>query len=235
MKPNMAPPFGRVLPSLRSNRAFTIGFIAVLLGLTISARLALAAENSAERLVERLVSTNPTPVVQGELAERDVNTVVSYPEGYELVKQKPVEKAYAAILQMREQAFPTLISHFDDRRYSMTCELAGAWYNYDVSQICRRILAEQLEPYHDFIAGGAEDHLHNLSYTAHFLNDKDEAIKWMQSRKREPLWKMQLEALEWLIKEDQKYDTITDVNMLKKRIDELRKNHKALEGIPISK
>ncbi|HWE40707.1 MAG TPA: hypothetical protein VG406_29465 [Isosphaeraceae bacterium] len=140
-----------------------------------------------KQLVAQLVSPN-------RKATTDVD-FVRFPAGYDVKAQDRIDSVRKVLQDNFEAALPSLINALDDDRYCMTIDWADgdAYYNKSVSDICRDILASQLEVYRDKIRFGGPTHWHRYDYGPI-------SKEWWQKRKNRSLAELQVEAIDWAIK-----------------------------------
>jgi hypothetical protein len=134
--------------------------------------------------VAQLVSPNKEPIT-GDVA-------VKFPRGYDLRAQRRVDEARKALHDNFEDALPHLIDALDDQRYSMTVNWAegDAYPNYSVGEVCRDVIASQLEVYRDKI---------RFSLPRWHEYDYPVSKAWWKTRKDRSLAELQVEAIDWAI------------------------------------
>ena len=108
-----------------------------------------------------------------------------------------------------KQAFPYLLEHLDDNRESV--ELQRLNRRQDVGDACYSIIAYQiLDIPPDFAMSifrtGADGKSHQrpCSSAVQDLFDSSTIAAWLKQREAEPLVALQVEALEWLLEEENK-------------------------------
>jgi hypothetical protein len=142
--------------------------------------------NYAE-LISQLVSPNKKPTTGVES--------VKFPAGYNVQVQQRI-KATRQILQDNiEEALPYLVDALDDPRYCMTINWAegDGYYNKSVGAICKDVIASQLEVYRDAISFSGPHHWHKYNYPI--------SKKWWEMRKGHRIAELQVEAIDWAIKQ----------------------------------
>lgn len=71
-----------------------------------------------ESLIDRLASKNSPPEFPGVPPHLYFDELLKNPGGWDADAQKPVSDAYYELKSIGKKAFPYLIKHFDDNRYS---------------------------------------------------------------------------------------------------------------------
>jgi hypothetical protein len=146
-----------------------------------------------ERLIEALVSSNPKP------QRSESGRGLIYPEGYDEKGEEAVFDAAVPLLKKGPAAFPTLMKHSEDRRFSFCRESAGsgamrAWH---VGKACELIIESQLDVYDKV---GFDQQM--------FPNYFDNVVKgkkfdaWWKAHREETLADLQIEAFEWAIQQE---------------------------------
>lgn len=196
-------------------------------------------------LVERLASSNQRPAAYPEVRRPSAH----YPPGYNEAAQQTVRQAYQELQRLGPKAFPELIEHLDDPRYSLTGDTANVERNVNVGFLCRWLLERQICPFHPVVAGEGyttgKAAYGNLvvgprgeapdrpDYFAHLLTDRTEAKKWAVEHQSYPLRVIQEEALKWMIAEEAKdpktYD-LEERTALKSLLRELQTSVSHLES-----
>jgi hypothetical protein len=194
-----------------------------------------AEEDRASALVEQLASPNKAP----GLGPKD-GGVGDIRKGFDWKAQQRVHDAWDELVRMEEKAFPALIRHLDDRRYCTSLSFSYL-VDQNVGEICRMILASQLELFyrqlgHDHAAGLFEV---EPSYIAAHFNDRKMAEEWTMQHKGKKLQEIQVAVLEWLITQGQKREFSSIVHEanalgpLRYLIDHLQKTGKPLPANPV--
>lgn len=201
----------------------------------------VAAINS---LVEQLASTNKRPIGYPEVNQDPV-----YPKDYDRAAQKLVWKAYSELYQLGPAAFPQLLEHLDDKRYSLTLDTGNADNNFNVGFLCRWILQHRISPFNPIVAGAGYttgrpafgnlvkgprgDAPRRPDFLSDLLRDQPKAKRWMLEHATYPLWSIQEEALKWMISEESKNPKIYDLEertALKSLLRELESTQSHLES-----
>ena len=177
-----------------------------------------AAEPSPKEiaaLVERLASSNQRPAAYPEV-HRSPEAV--YPQGYDRAAQKIVWQAYRDLRRLGPLAFPELLEHLDDHRYSLTGDTGNVETNLEVGFLCRWLLQQQICPfssvvvgegyttgtlaYGTLVVGPKGEAPERPDYLSHLLRDRAEARAWALEHRSYSLRDLQEEALEWMIAEE---------------------------------
>jgi hypothetical protein len=157
--------------------------------------------NDMKDLVEKLASPNPAP--------KYGNGDVAYPKNYDKKKQEQVYDARLKIYQLGTKAFPYLLAHIDDERYSFVGDSGPTDQTWTVGKHSRDIVRSQVEAYSNWwsFSAGAEDEdprsrERRPSYCAQFFKDKKTAAAWWEKHQSKTLYEIQVEALQWVIAEE---------------------------------
>jgi hypothetical protein len=165
-----------------------------------------ARTQKIKKLIDQLVSPNQPPDVTSD--EPDV----IYPKGYDREAQGRIDDAIVMLRAEGIAAFPLLIARLDDSRYCCTRDYA-AYVNHGVGEVCFHIMERQID-----LAGarykvrfGADGKTYFSSpyylrsqYGGHWPPDKAAFEKWWKARSQLSLRALQIEGLEWTIKEETK-------------------------------
>ncbi len=148
-------------------------------------------------LIEQLASTNPEPKTHINGKPHRVH----FPAGYDVKTQERVDDARRALDRGIAEALPYLIEGLDDKRYSMTINWGDGdgYYNKTVGDICREIIACNLEVYRKEIAFLGPQHWHQ--YTFPNVNKE-----WLSKNRHRTLIQLQLDAIDWAIEQRGKGD-----------------------------
>jgi hypothetical protein len=120
-------------------------------------------------------------------------------------------RAFAAVEKLSalgKQAFPYLLEHLDDHRESV--ELQRLNRRQDVGEACYCIIAYQiLDIPSDYaipiVRIGSDGELHQRPFAVEQgLFDSSTIAAWLKQREAEPLAALQVEALEWLLEQENK-------------------------------
>jgi hypothetical protein len=135
-------------------------------------------KETVDGLVARLASKNTPPKTRGPNA--------LYPRGYDKSAQQDVSLAYRELCELGPKAFPFIIPHLDDKRYSLTADGGAADVNFTVGQLCFHAIDLQLQPYKTCSRGEGDPR--NRPRRPHYLaelrlHDPIEAQKWIDSLK----------------------------------------------------
>jgi hypothetical protein len=156
-------------------------------------------EKDCEKLVEQLASPHKPP-----FAER---YVLDLPERVDLdrlqKKQEKIKEAYDALSANVEVALPALIKGTSDDRFSYVYEVGwnGAFTKASVGHACYRILTQNVEAYHKHTYRTDGTH---PPRSLHFIADGCGGLdKWWEKRKGKSLASLQLEAIEWAMRQPQ--------------------------------
>lgn len=167
-------------------------------------------------MINRLASPNKRPELRPDEDGRDSG----YPKGYDHYAQRDVWQAYLDLDHAGPVAFPQLLEHVDDDRYSMTGDGGAAELNRSVGFICRWILEKKISPFAREVAGDGDtrgavacdtqitgpkgDPPARPSFFEHLMKDRKKAKEWLTERQTSPLRVIQQEVLQWMIAEEEK-------------------------------
>ena len=126
---------------------------------------------------------NPRPEIVGMREKKAI-----YPANYDDAAEERVMAARDAILERGVAAFPDLIRHIDDERYSYTTR--GDPEHISVGKMCHFIMSAQVEVYHGFTSFGP-----GRVGPTFVPRSKREAEEWWKQRRDKTLRDLQLEAV----------------------------------------
>jgi len=190
------------------------------------------AKFDAKQLIEQLENHNAPPkLVAGD---RDGEEPI-FNRQYKWSEDDRVARATQALVDRADEAFPELLKHFDDKRYSMTYDssLADGAENDDIGEICWRVVAESLsEPFCQQIPDGDE-----VAYKLRIADRGASADlrSWCMERRDKKFYELQIEQCELAIERVKKLgdDSLGDdpiaekkksIAAIENQIDALRKN-----------
>jgi|GEM_PF-3570535 len=178
-------------------------------------------------LIEELVSPNSKP-------ETHINGKphrVRFPAGYDVKSQERVDDARRALDRSIAEALPYLTDALDDKRYSMTINWGDGdgYYNKTVGDICREIIAANIEVYRKEITFLGPQHWHQYTFP-------NVSKEWLSKNSDRTLIELQLDAIDWAIeqrgKENSRYAR-EDRAQEPKRLQEMRNKLKeSTEPLP---
>ncbi|MCC7422735.1 MAG: hypothetical protein IT428_20840 [Planctomycetaceae bacterium] len=183
-------------------------------------------KEKVDALVAQLVSPNKAPEIPSASAR--------YPAGYDRKAQEKVYETFFSLQKLGPPAFPYLIEHFGDKRYSFTDDAGSAARNWSVGAACYDVVRYQLQPDKTWRGLGKTP---RPSYPGHIkLHDPKSAKHWWETHKGKSLRELQTEALEWIIAEEthmpEKYDD-EETSSLRDLLKTLRAEDKPLDpGVP---
>ena len=193
-----------------------------------------ASASEIKALIDQLVSPNRKPQVEeGSSAEPGL------PRDFDHKKQRQVYRAAARLAELGPQAFPYLIERWGDERYCMTGEdrASGAFVHKTVGQICREIIADQLQPYGRWPTGVTPDDRPRPRFRPSYPDDvlgesQESARRWWEKNRHRRLRQMQLDALDWVIAggHEGRGHTEEDLQLLQRLRKELVQSRKPLQG-----
>lgn len=168
-------------------------FLYVLLPMNLLSITVMAAQppstneqEQIDKLIAALVSPNKQPSCEESLPP-------VYPSDYDHAAQDRVRSARDALLAKGMAAFPGLIRHVHDRRYSDTEQRGKSfWVNVHVGYVCYHIIALQVEVYQPLVTLPPPKRIW-LPF------GQDDLDKWWESHKHVNLREIQLEGAKWAL------------------------------------
>jgi hypothetical protein len=177
--------YGRI-SDLRHRMLFLIAFSIFYL---LNSSLCNGRENEIKDLITILASPNDEPVCDESTDDSPV-----YPAKYDHAAQERVVAARDALLAKGLEAFPELIGHVDDRRYSYNEQREKTFcINLDVGYVCYRLIAVQVQAYQPLV----KPKLPPSPIRFWVPRDKQKLRKWWQLHKHQSLREIQLDAAKW--------------------------------------
>jgi hypothetical protein len=117
-------------------------------------------------------------------------------------RKNGVFKAADELLKLGTDAFPQLIEHFDDKRYSFDEDSMAAddVYQYDVGELCYRLVVKQVKVYRPWKQA---DPRGTPGYSGSIIQpDKDDAKAWWEKNKKTALWELQADSVRRVIEKN---------------------------------
>jgi hypothetical protein len=141
-----------------------------------------------ERLIDRLASKNPMP----KKGSKELSP-----------HEKRIWKSVDELHQFGVRAFPQLIAHFDDARFSFSEDSLSskAVHHHSVGYLCHEIVDSQVTKYVSWAVGdprGSPGYGRGI-----FPRNKKDAEAWWQSNRNKELWELQVANLRFVIAENQ--------------------------------
>jgi len=163
-------------------------FLLLLMGAS-SANAETPASDDVEQLIAALVSPNKEPE-----CEESTDDLPRYPIDYDHAGQERVIKARDTLLSRGKNAFPKVMKHIEDTRYSFNEEIEPHFcINFDVGHVCYRIFLVQLEVYDPLMI------YQNPTDPNRFWVPREprNLEKWWKERENLSLREIQLEGAKW--------------------------------------
>jgi len=164
-------------------------------------------------LIEQLTSTNERPRAYPEVQQ---GPDAEYPKNYSQEAQKKVWAAYRSLERLGPRAYPLLNAHRRDNRYSMTQDTGNVEENPNVGFLCNWIIQHQISPFPQYVIGEGYTTGHHVydnvvigprgrrptrpNYFFHIEADS----QWFKNHQHASLHSIQVEALQWMIAEEEK-------------------------------
>jgi hypothetical protein len=149
-----------------------------------------------ERLVKQLISPYKPPFTKTYVHE--------LPKGLEedvlYERQKKIEAAYNKLSKNIEVALPILAKHLDDDRFSYVYEVgpSAVYQTMSVGGACARIIYAHVEVYQEHVTTWDGEKRHSLWFIFDHCGGID---KWWKRRKGKTLAELQLEGIEWALRQ----------------------------------
>jgi hypothetical protein len=146
------------------------------------------ANSEIERLIESLASANPPP----EFPNNPFNVRLS--PDYDFEKQRVVSNACTKLEDLGAIAFPYLLQHLDDSRFS--CTRSGAvYFNLTVAETCSGLIKNQV----DFVCGPRLPMSKSDACDFFKFRWNDDLIAWWNQNHDRTLLEMQIDCLQFKI------------------------------------
>lgn len=150
-----------------------------------------------EALVEQLANPGKRP-----FADSYVHDLPKHLSESSLIRaQKPIAAAYDELSDNIEVSLPILMKHIDDKRFSYVYEdgAAGVYLTTNVDHACSEIIQEHVEVYRELVTKHDGE---GRSESLWFIDDECGGIaKWWRKREGKPLAALQLEGIDWALKQ----------------------------------
>jgi hypothetical protein len=166
----------------------------------------------AKAMVEALVNHNPPP----KLVDK-ARPLVFDPK-YDTRESKRAWHAFKELIPHAEEAWPELVRHLDDERYSATfLSPSDAVHVATVGEMCHMIIERNLEvAYFRHFNLGSMDVAVALE-RPEMVRGTKELKAWCEARSSKKLYELQIEACQWAIKELNKNQEIRGVTPAMRR------------------
>jgi len=158
---------------------------------------ASVSRETIARLIENLASPNPVP----RLVHQGHGREPVYPQDYDFKVQERVLEAWDNLLRIGQPAWPQLIDHMNDSRFS--CVLRPDEYEVVfVGTVCYRIIAVQVQVYYRFVRLYSEPPCRLRPMWLPYPPGKEmkPAMEaWWAENKEKSLRDLQLESSRWAL------------------------------------
>lgn len=143
-----------------------------------------------EQLVDGLASTNPKPT-----NTHKGRVLRSLPSGYKSDRQLPVKQCFDELVARGREAFPALLDHLHDERYSCLQGRTDECYPTSVGDVCWFLVYSQVRPWPARLYG--PKHRPLLQPGVPFVvPGYDDATAWYEKHKNDTLAEMQRSAFQ---------------------------------------
>lgn len=187
----------------------------------------------------------------GKLLDKQINDLIdSLASHYEkpnvdsrerVPAEPAIWRAVDELIAIGPRAFPLLIDHFDDERFSFTedcvsCERSeNPVFKRTVGHLCYMIVRSQVQRYESWEGPDPRD---SPGYSECVVpHEKERAVQWLQSSAGKSLWEMQYDNIRFVILENHKMlekQTMTQ-NDRDLCIEAIAKNEELLELLKVNR
>lgn len=175
--------------------------------------------------VQQLANRSPRPFAE--------SSVDNEPKNVDKKALADVKEAYDQLSSHFTQSLPALTAGLPDRRYSHYQEIPsnGCFICMDVGSACEKIIEAHVEIYRRYLTVLDST---DVPRSVDFLSAMGGAEKWHRSRTDKPLFDLQLEAIDWALKQAapptnvREPDWTIAIDSLKKFREEFVKNKSAI-------
>jgi len=143
--------------------------------------------------VQQLANRSPRPFADGSVEDE--------PKNVDRKSLADVKVAYDQLSTHFPESLPSLIAGLPDKRYSYYYEVpsSGSFICDDVGRACEHIIRSHIEVFRGYLT--VLD-LTDVPRSVDFLAATGGAEKWYRARMNKPLFELQLEAIDWALKQD---------------------------------
>ena len=173
-----------------------------------------AGSNSQiESLVDKLASTNPPPEFPGDPPHFYLNEFLENPGDWNPEAQRAVSDAYYELKSMGKDAFPYLIKHFGDKRYSHERSYS-TFISHSVGDACQFLVDEQIDTRglsyksRDTPTGNSMGHA--VLFEAYVKSNYGTYAAWWRNNNNLSLTEMRLEFCNWRINKEKRLGFVDD-------------------------
>lgn len=167
--------------------------------------------NELERLIDGLANRNEPPTArQGPNAPCGREDFRIFRENYNWTEQRRVLGVLDMLIKKNSEVlWPYLVKHMDDKRYALTGDVDGVGVNLTVGKICRAMVEGDLtEPFKRELQSMVSIQRKDNGYVILFQQlSFSTPEKWSTSWKSKPLWNLQIELGEMVIRRLEGRDT----------------------------
>ncbi len=150
--------------------------------------------------ISELANTQPQPSAG--------SYVLNSPRNVDRKALSVVKNAYDNLCVNVLDAIPQLIDGLKDQRYAFYQESSsGAFVFHDVGYACSQIIKDNVEIYRPFLTVTDD---FERPRTVHFVSEMGGIQEWYSTRRNKKLFEMQLEAVEWALKQSKPNSSISD-------------------------
>ena len=153
-------------------------------------------QQAAGQIVDKLATTIPPPVIQGEPGEQRAKY-----SKFDPAERDRVRALLSSLSSETEKLWPELVGHLQDHRYSLTVGSdAGYPTNWTVGEACQELIGSSLSVAYYRHLDGSKSNYHHYSLPE-IAKDKAKLRTWCVARKDKKLYELQIECCEWALKE----------------------------------
>ena len=166
-----------------------------------------------ESLINELASANSPPEFPGDPPQFYLDDFLESPGGWSPDAQRPVSEAYYELKSMGKDAFPHLIKHFGDKRYSHERSFS-TFVSHTVGDACQFLIDEQIDlrgmsyKSRETPAGNAMGH--EVLFEAYVKSKYGTYAAWWRNNRTLSLKEMRLDFCNWRINKEKRLGFIDD-------------------------
>ena len=151
-------------------------------------------------LVDSLANRNAEPTIVGGWS-------AAFDARYDFSEQVRIDRAIDVILIELDEAWPHLIEHLGDRRYSYTIGFDETTYNYSVSDVCEQVIHNAFE--HGYASALFElegTTFRRRDFFSPELYETERLKEWLQKKKEKKVYEIQMEVLEMVLRQAERME-----------------------------
>jgi hypothetical protein len=224
------------MKKLLDKRNFIIGAVLACISVLIYWYLPVHMVGSnarIEALIDQLASSNLPPKFPGDPPHFSLNEFLKNPGDWDPDAQKPVSDAYYELKSIGKDAFPYLIKHFNDNRYSHERSYS-TFISHSVGDACKFLVEEQIDPrgmsykWRESPNGSVMGY--DVLFEAFVKSNYGSYASWWRNNRNHTLLEMRLAFCNWRINKEKQLGFVDDdqENEMLIEFDEMLKEAKTL-------